>query len=59
MWCLKSSASAVRLEVKSGMQLEVGAAEDPNLAQLRKSNPQMEVCIYFLFSFTHIIIHLG
>jgi len=24
------------------MQLEVGAAEDPNLAQLRKSNPQME-----------------
>ncbi len=44
MWCLKSSASAVRLEVRAGAQLEVGAAEDPNLAQLRKSNPQMEVC---------------
>lgn len=43
MWCLKGSASAVRLQVKSGAQLEVGAAEDPNLAQLRKSNPQMEV----------------
>lgn len=28
------------------MQLEVGAAEDPNLAQLRKSNPQMEVIIF-------------
>lgn len=42
MWCLKSSASAVRLQVKSGIQLEVGLAEDPNLAQLRKSNPQME-----------------
>jgi len=41
---LKGGDSVVRNDAKggAGVQLEFGAAEDANLAQLRKSNPQME-----------------